>query len=352
LDGVRGVAALAVAVDHLGTFFKPWHFSEGYLSVNVFFVLSGVVLANAYEARLAAGLSPREFAWLRIVRIYPLFLLASVLGAVALLCGVGSGVDARHVGMLLLLAALLIPDPTRPSEGGPFPLDNPAWTLPLELAVNLAYAAWFDRLTAARLRLVLLVSGTALAAMLVLHPHHWLNFGWTTRTLPIAAFRASYSFFAGVLLLRAYRARGRPWIGGGQATAALWLLLGFVTLLLAAAPPPNLRPYFDFVAVTAIIPALIYLGMVIQPEGRSARLCGFVGTLSYAVFVLHLPLGNLTRAFLNGWAGIDEAAYAPWAGLALLLPLLAACWLADTVYDAPLRRRLRAPGGARVARTA
>lgn len=349
---MRGVAAIAVTVDHLRTFFTPWHFGEGYLSVNVFFVLSGVVLASAYEARLDAGMSARAFLRLRIVRIYPLYLLASLLGAVPLFLGAGAEHDTGRVGMLLLLAVLLIPDPTRPADGGPYPLDNPAWTLPLELAVNLAYAAWPGRLGNRRLWALLLASAAALAVLLALHPHHWLNFGWTTRTLPAAGLRATYSFFAGVLLLRMYRARGLRPIGGPRATSALCVLLGLIALLLAASPPPALQAYADFVGVVAVIPALIYAGMMIEPQGLAARMCRWAGALSYPVFLFHLPLGNLVRAALNGPAGIDETAYAPWAGLGFMVLLLPLCWLADTYYDGPLRRRLRGPGGAGQRRSA
>jgi peptidoglycan/LPS O-acetylase OafA/YrhL len=55
LDGLRGVGALMVMAFHIGhsealRYFGN-HFYEGYLAVDLFYVLSGVVLADAYEAR-------------------------------------------------------------------------------------------------------------------------------------------------------------------------------------------------------------------------------------------------------------------------------------------------------------
>ncbi|MCX5744225.1 MAG: acyltransferase, partial [Proteobacteria bacterium] len=77
LTGMRGVASLWVLVFHL----RPWlglvgaadRFAQaGYLAVDVFFVLSGFVLAYQYRG---LGTRPRAwlaFWWRRVARIAPL----------------------------------------------------------------------------------------------------------------------------------------------------------------------------------------------------------------------------------------------------------------------------------------
>ena len=80
LDGLRGVAALAVATRHAPFLWQAGHptgfLYESYLSVDFFFVLSGFVLAYAYDERFRTGMSARQFMSARLIRLYPLYLFA------------------------------------------------------------------------------------------------------------------------------------------------------------------------------------------------------------------------------------------------------------------------------------
>jgi peptidoglycan/LPS O-acetylase OafA/YrhL len=51
---------------------------EAYLAVDFFFTLSGFVLAHAYGQRLREGMTATYFMALRIIRLYPLYVLALV----------------------------------------------------------------------------------------------------------------------------------------------------------------------------------------------------------------------------------------------------------------------------------
>jgi hypothetical protein len=71
LDGLRGIAALAVVTRHVpDSTLLNW--SQGStLAVDLFFVLSGFVLMHAYNRRLSEGLSPFTFlscAWRGSIR--------------------------------------------------------------------------------------------------------------------------------------------------------------------------------------------------------------------------------------------------------------------------------------------
>ena len=126
LDGMRGLAALCVAI---------YHFAEGavfggYLAVDFFFVLSGFVLMNTYGDRLAAGMSGGHFIKLRIVRIMPVYWLG--LALCAMVYGVKLAthrpVDLDFSGYTVAagLGAMMLPDPFAPRL---FPLNPPAWSL-------------------------------------------------------------------------------------------------------------------------------------------------------------------------------------------------------------------------------
>src|ERR1700712_1409072 len=81
LDALRGLAAIAVVGFHISQVkLEPVLVPYGYLAVDFFFVLSGAVVAHAYEKQLRAGLSWQAFFVKRVIRLYPLALLGTALG--------------------------------------------------------------------------------------------------------------------------------------------------------------------------------------------------------------------------------------------------------------------------------
>lgn len=52
LDALRGIAAIAVVVFHSATVLAPISMPTAYLAVDIFFVMSGIVIAHAYEVQL------------------------------------------------------------------------------------------------------------------------------------------------------------------------------------------------------------------------------------------------------------------------------------------------------------
>src|ERR1700729_190348 len=82
-DALRGLAAMAVVLFHYNKLFVPFVNSNGGLAVDLFFMMSGVVLARNYEARFRAGMSSRQFMKIRLIRLYPLYLVGLAIGALA-----------------------------------------------------------------------------------------------------------------------------------------------------------------------------------------------------------------------------------------------------------------------------
>ena len=90
LTGLRGIAALYVVIFHAnGHYLFPQTFRpfirHGYMAVDLFFILSGFVMAMTYASMFSDGFSIRnfkQFLLLRLARIYPLFALMTLLTAV------------------------------------------------------------------------------------------------------------------------------------------------------------------------------------------------------------------------------------------------------------------------------
>ncbi len=72
IDGLRGLAALAVVAHHLGI--APL----GHYAVMLFFVISGYCIAAAAEAARRNGMRFGKFMWRRLHRIYPPYFFALV----------------------------------------------------------------------------------------------------------------------------------------------------------------------------------------------------------------------------------------------------------------------------------
>jgi peptidoglycan/LPS O-acetylase OafA/YrhL len=83
LEGVRGAAAFVVVLLHAGVSF-PTGIQNGYLAVDLFFVLSGFVIFSAYGAALSSGEQIKIFVIRRIGRLWPVHLVTTVLYYIAL----------------------------------------------------------------------------------------------------------------------------------------------------------------------------------------------------------------------------------------------------------------------------
>jgi len=138
LTGLRGVAAVFVAAYHFGPHITNKHFHwalhKGYLSVDLFFVLSGLVMAMTYQHWFLQGANPRVFArymWLRIARIWPLYLTA-VLAALAM--QVFRGHDLSDFTPSLLPNLLMIQ-----SWGLAPSINPPLWSVSTEFVAYLLF---------------------------------------------------------------------------------------------------------------------------------------------------------------------------------------------------------------------
>jgi peptidoglycan/LPS O-acetylase OafA/YrhL len=339
LDGLRGVAALCVALRHCDAFFAPLKLPSGYLAVDLFFGLSGFVIAHAYHVRLEGGMSFGRFLWIRLVRLYPLYILGILFGLLDVAVGrmhggwaTWSPADLTAAG---LAALFLLPSPVAPGMPNPYlyPFNLPAWSLFFELLINAVYALVWRFLSTRVLVGILAVSAIVLTRIGLEAGH--LNSGWAWNSLDAGLARVSYSFFAGILLYRLLRDRPRS-----SHNALTCVLLGALAALFAVDPGEH-RALFDILCVLVVFPALLALGARSEPGPRAAALFGFLGAVSYAVYALHFPLFHLAQAALRSLS-LDPGTLTPWIGWTFLAALVLGCWLIDRFYDGPVRRSLLA----------
>ena len=332
LDMLRGVAALAVVTLHFDTFLGgPALLPHAYLAVDLFFALSGFVLAQAYGQLLAEGWSVREFMIRRFIRLYPLYFLFTIFGWVVLAAGLmGPRYSVRPDHLLAGLGANLIflPAPVFAPTGSEFlfPALPPAWSLLWELVANLLFAIIAPRLTTRNLLIVLGIGLVLLIATGV--GYGTLDAGTTWVRFFGGPGRVLWGFFAGVALQRLHSTG----FAFPKISAAL-----LAAILIEVFTMHDSGWVFD-VIITLLLPLVVLAGAQVEGSSRLARWLGYV---SYALYVAHLPILHLIQAVEL------RAGFAPSSHFERLLPLipclvlpLAVSGLVTRYFDEPVRRRL------------
>ncbi|WP_421853408.1 acyltransferase family protein [Novosphingobium sp.] len=340
LDELRGIAALAVLVFHIGTRGGgPSILPNGFLAVDFFFMLSGFVIAEAYEARLAEGMSFANFAARRLIRMAPVAMLGALIGG-AYLIARAFAAPGRSDPMLEviggnLLNLLVLPKLWygRATAWEMYPANGPLWSLFFEVAVNFIWAAFL----AGRSTRVLCGLVAASAGLLVVLGLRFctLDIGWQTVSLAGGFARVGFGFGTGLLL---HRARGLlPQMGRGPAGFAVAALVYFLVLPLAVLA-------WQLLIVLVCLPAVMLIAIA---SGREAVLPGgaLLGRLSYPLYGTHVPLLALTAGLMK-YGGKHAGSH--WAALLLVPVLLGAAWAVLVWFDEPLRawlaRHVLAPG--------
>jgi peptidoglycan/LPS O-acetylase OafA/YrhL len=321
LDALRGIAAVAVVVYHArGMLGLPSLMASGFLAVDMFFLMSGFVIAHAYDGRIPS-IGSGGFIRTRLIRLYPIYLLGLAFGLIRVLgISITGGVPD---GVMLAAASYFsfLPSPhTGFSDGAFSPLNGPAWSLILEFWINVAYALLFRRLTTLVLICVVALSAAALVWLTVFGDG--IHGGSNLADAVVGLARVSFGFPLGILL---YRHRNRLPKIPSMSTAIVAVLLLFLTL-----PESNSR---SLLVVLVVSPFLVYCASMPQPAGLLAR---YGSKTSYCLYAIHLPLLITLNGVCNQ-LGLQTAG--PTA--VLILSLLVGCWWIDKYYDQPVRKWMR-----------
>lgn len=320
-----------IVLRHTGFYFNEFSFTESYLAVDLFFVLSGFVIAEAYSKRLNEGLSSLAFMRIRIIRLYPLYLLGTLLGIIHIAGVILVGNNSEHWSVIELLitasvAILMLPSPINHTL---YPINGPSWSLLFELFSNFLYAIFYPFLTTRRLISVIALSSLVLGFLVFKAGNLDAGFYWEDFFVGIP--RVLFSFGAGLLIHRFKR--------NSSSYIPSWLLIAFVFIVLGANPPEYLRPWFDVIAVTFVFPAIIYLASASEPNSiLAAKFYSLLGVTSYAIYVLHVPISKLMAGAFQRITSFDVSSFSPYSGVALLFSLVLIAWFINRYYDEPIRR--------------
>lgn len=304
LEALRALAAWMVVAhhlrDHLGRVWTPLGetlvFAAG---VDVFFVLSGVVMVVSTEGR---GMTPGAFWARRLARVAPLYWLVTLALLTTLALGL-SPVGIREWSAGDAAASFLF-WPDMRSDGFPGPLLAVGWTLTYEAGF---YALFGLCLLAGARAGRLAVAVLVLAAITGLIVEEGAPYAFRVWTAPLML-----EFAAGVAIGLWWRHRG----SGAEGVWSLYIAIAAVGVVLggevvrAVAPDSELiesgSPGATWRVLCYGAPAAVLVIAALMAE-RRGRVASWVwvqrqGAASYAVYLLHLPLIQVIEKSAGGAA--------------------------------------------------
>ena len=336
LDGMRAVGAFLVVMRHVPIFFGPVRVPESFLAVDLFYLVSGFVVAHAYGERLRSGASLWTFTKTRIIRLYPLYLFGLGLGLIGAMIAVitdpAGWWQPYKVVEAVLTGLVLIPMfPGLGASGSA--LDGPTWTLLPELVVNVVYAAFIKLMNVWTLLLIMLCAGAAVVYGQL--NAGTLDIGYNPTDQWAAIARAGYSFFAGVLVFKLVGTAER------LSPVIAWCAVALVGLILAGSPGDDFIAYYELAAVLVAFPLLLAVGARFEPGPLTSKVFSYIGLMSYGVYIVHQPIGHLLEPHLKGVFAVPHDWRALPYGAAFLAGLVGVAALLDRFYDGPVRAVLR-----------
>lgn len=299
LDSWRGICAIIVVLFHFpvaGPLKQAWLITHGYLFVDFFFVLSGFVIAKAYEERLTEPGEAVQFIIRRIGRLWPLHVaMLAFFVAVSAIQGDIGGNDRHSVWAiftnLLMIHGLGI--------HGDLTWNGPSWSISVEFLLYLMFAA----LTLSSKRTVAYV-GLVVGSVAVLA--FWAPSGMGS-TFDFGLFRGLAGFFTGALLARAPLRQ--------MGTVAELLTVALVAVFVSSGMLQILSPFVFGWAVYVFAGSD---GAVTRFLNRKPMLT--LGDWSYSIYLTHTvfvaaiwtlraPLGLTSRgSYLVGWSWQEQLA--------------------------------------------
>jgi peptidoglycan/LPS O-acetylase OafA/YrhL len=332
LDGIRGIAAIFIVLRHTPGMWGGASFVESYLAVDLFFVLSGLVIAKSYEGKLAdRQLSLSDFLKKRVIRLYPVYFVgAAVITAIfALVPELGKAGAGRSLATLdYVFAFLMLPNF---STGQLFPVNGPAWSLFFELLVNGVFGLTFALKRGRQWCEFLLVAASGMLLVVYAFFYGDLSRGYAWEGVQVGLVRAMYSFYMGVFAFRLSRtSTAKPQVNS-------FLVLLVIGAVLAFPVPESARKYYDCIVVLFVFPALTYVASFSISTSLETKIFSFLGLISYPIYILHFPLYLVFAAF-TGQLWSYAPAGTPAIGFMYLFMASATILSLVRRYDVPVRQ--------------
>lgn len=353
LDGLRGVASIMVVAFHTLESYTGGNrlvqiINHGYLAVDFFFLLSGFVVAYAYDDRWGK-MTLWDFCKRRLIRLQPMIIMGSIIGAALFYLqtsGIFPLISQTSVLKMLLVMVIgftLIPLPLSMDIRGwqeMHPLNGPAWSLFFEYIANLLYALVIRKLSKKALAVLVFLFACLLIHYLLMGPTGDLIGGWTLNEtqLNIGFTRLLFPFFAGILLCRMGKLIR---INGGFWLCSLMIVIILSVPRIGGSEHLWMNGLYESFAVIILFPLIISIGAGSEIKNRrSIKACKFLGDISYPLYITHYPLIYIYTAWVAD-NNIPLGGHGLLVGLVLLIGSVCIAYACLKLYDEPVRDYLK-----------
>lgn len=352
LDGLRGVAAILVVVFHIleahngGSRFAQI-INHGYLAVDFFFLLSGFVVAYAYDDRWTK-MSQWEFYKRRLIRLQPMVIMGMIIGAIfyyfqaSNLFPMIAGMEVWKVIVTMVIGFTLLPIP--PSLeirgwGEMHPLNGPAWSLFFEYIANILYALVFRKFSNKVLGIFVFIFAAMLVNYTVFGPNGDVIGGWSLnlQQMNVGFTRLLYPFFAGVLLSRLGKLihlKGAFWI------CSILIVVIFSIPRIGDENTLWMNGLYESFAIILLFPLIVAIGAGGEIKNAfSIKICKALGDISYPIYIIHYPLIYWYTAWVIDNKVAIKDGYM--IGIGVLVSSIVIAILCLKFYDEPVRNWLQ-----------
>lgn len=351
LDALRGVAAIVVVLFHILEYYSGGDhvkqlINHGYLAVDFFFMLSGYVMAHAYDDRWNV-MTLKDFFKRRVIRLHPMIIMGMTIGALLYYFGDAeifpkiADTSVWQLLLILIIGYTLMPVPPSMDIRGwneMHPLNGPAWSLFLEYIANILHALVLRKLSKIVLGIFVAIAAIALIHMAVTSVNGDIIGGWSTEPeqLRIGITRLLFPYMAGMLLRRTIKI---------IKTRSTFLMSSILLVIMLSIPRLGghenlwLNGLYDSLTVILIFPIIIYLGAIGEIKGEwSEKVCTFLGDISYPIYIIHYPFIYAFYAWI--FKNNIPITTGFWTGIGLLIVLIILSYAILKLYDEPLRKWL------------
>jgi peptidoglycan/LPS O-acetylase OafA/YrhL len=287
LDLIRGMAASFVLIYHAQHWLNgPGLAVNAGLAVDLFYCLSGFVLARVYHQRFDAGMPLSQFVKTRLVRLLPLIIVATLISGsyiIARSLREGKSYSDAELIIAIFFNSLSIPffGASRDIGGSQlFPLNGPQYTIFFELFANIF---WWATVRIKWRGLNFVVVGVAC--------YFVARFGLggdTADTFWLGFPRVLFSFFIGVIISNFNFVDSKILI---RATSPIFIgCLTIVVFIFSLPLPYYVSWYVQFIVIALIFPLLVWSASRVRLSGSMLAVAVISGRLSYPVYILHFPI--------------------------------------------------------------
>lgn len=351
LDGLRGVASLIVVAFHILETYLGDRFHQiinhGYLAVDFFFLLSGFVVAYAYDDRWEK-MTQWDFYKRRLIRLQPMVIIGTLIGAALFYFQASpvfpliSTTPVWQMLLVMLVGFTVLPIPVSMDIRGwqeMHPLDGPAWSLFFEYVANILYALFIRKFSKKLLTVFVVLSALLLIHFLIMGSQGDVIGGWSLNApqLHIGFARLLYPFFAGILLCRMGKLIH---IKSAFAVSSLLIIIVLSIPRIGGSEHLWMNGLYESFSIIILFPLIVSIGAGGKITGKFAmKACKFFGDISYPLYITHYPLIYL----YTGWVVKNKVPASQGFGYGLLLFVgsIAIAYASLKLYDEPVREWLK-----------